>query len=263
VPSKARIYPEHVGRRRPAAMHEGLYARGLDALRRNGIAAPDLVRTMEACKREQPAYLRTDTHWTAAGARCAAQAVQAAVAAGAARDPAAPQWRSRTLASEPHRGDLLAFLPLDPYFAALLPEPETIERRRTERVEGAGAEPGQDPGSSPGQDPGSSPGQDLLGETPAPPVVLVGTSYSADERWNLTGALQEALQDDVVNYAAAGKGPFEPMLEYLLNADQLPSAPRLLVWEIPERYLPIAQELRASRATPAAACATGSTDTTL
>ena len=244
VPAKARIYPEHLGGRRPAALHEGLYARGLDALRRHGIVAPDLVRTMEGCKNEQPAYLKTDTHWTAAGARCAALAVRAA----AGVEPAGPErYRTRTLAAaEPHRGDLLNFLPLDPYFAALLPRPEPIERRQTERVDDAGA------------------GQGLLDDTGVPAVVLVGTSYSADPRWNLTGALQDALQEDVANHAAEGKGPFAPMLDYLLNSEDLPAPPRLVIWEIPERYLPMAQDLRALRhgAVPAG-CAENPPQTTL
>ena len=45
------------------------------------------------------------------------------------------------------------------------------------------------------------------------PVTLVGTSYSADERWNFTGALQTALGADVLNLATEGRGPLPPMRE--------------------------------------------------
>lgn len=232
VPSKARIYPEYLGDRRPARVHADLYARARGALADAGIAAPDLAAALSACKRSGPTFLRTDTHWTPAGARCAAEAVRAA--AGAPGDAARARYRTRSGGAKEHRGDLFRYLPLDPHFAGLLPQAERIERLRTEPIGSAGA-------------------GDLLGDAAPPAVVLVGTSYSADERWNLTGSLQAALQEDVVNYAALGKGPFIPMLEYLLGSSDLPAPPRLLVWEIPERYLPMAQDLRVERPAPAAA----------
>lgn len=235
VPSKARIYPEHLGDRRPAAPHAGLYAQAREALGAAGIPAPDLAFALNACKRSGPAFLRTDTHWTPAGARCAAEAVR--TAAGPAGDAGRARYRTRVESTEEHRGDLFKFLPLDPYFSRLLPPPERIEVRRTEATATAA-------------------GQDLLGDAAAPEVVLVGTSYSADPRWNLAGALQETLQEDVVNFAARGKGPFVPMLEYLLNGADAGAAPRLVIWEIPERYLPMAQDLRVERNAPApAGCA--------
>ena len=82
-------------------------------------------------------------------------------------------------------------------------------------------------------------GADLFGEAPAPAVVLVGTSYSANPLWNFTGALQEAFGEDVVSYATPAKGPFLPMLEYLDSADFQSAPPRLVIWEMPERYLPM------------------------
>lgn len=233
VPAKARIYPEYLGARRPAALHEGLYARARHALREAGVAAPDLARALTDCKRHEPAFLRTDTHWTPAGARCVAQALRAS----AGRVQGHVPFRTHTAAAEEHRGDLLRFLPLEPYFSRLLPPPDRIAVSRTERVTDPALE-----------------GDGLFDDSAAPDVVLVGTSYSADARWNLTGALQEALRQDVVNYADKGQGPFVPMLDYLLNSSALPRAPRLVIWEIPERYLPMAQDLRVTRDTPPAAC---------
>jgi alginate O-acetyltransferase complex protein AlgJ len=235
VPSKARIYPEHLGDRRPAALHAGLYARAQQALRDAGIAAPDLARVLTACKRQGPTFMRTDTHWTPAGAQCVARAVEASAPADLARRGGATKFRTDTTGTETYRGDLFKFLPLDPYFAALLPSGEPLEVRRTHLASATDAD-------------------GLLGDPAAPPIVLIGTSYSADERWNLTGALQEAFQDDVANYADKGKGPFIPMLDYLLNSRDLPLKPRLVVWEIPERYLPVAQDLRVTRTVPPAAC---------
>lgn len=233
LPSKARVYPEYLGSRQPAALHRDLHGRAQEALRDAGIAAPDLARALTDCKRDGPTFLRTDTHWTPDGARCAAQALRAAAGLPPLE---ANAFRTQVTSVQEHRGDLVRFLPLDPYFARLLPQPDRIEVRRTERADAAA---GADA---------------LLGEAPPPRVVLVGTSYSADARWNLTGALQEALQEDVVNFAAEGKGPFEPMLAYLLHSDQLPTPPKLVIWEIPERYLPMAQDLRVQRTAAAPAC---------
>jgi alginate O-acetyltransferase complex protein AlgJ len=239
VPSKARIYPEYLGERRPAALHGSLYERALKSLRDAGVAAPDLARTLTACKRQSATFLRTDTHWTPAGARCAAQAVLARAPGGTARRGGATKFRTQVTAGEaPYRGDLFKFLPLDPYFSALLPAGEPVEVHHTELASATDAD-------------------GLLGDPAAPPIVLVGTSYSADERWNLAGALQEAFQDDVGNYAARGKGPFMPMLDYLLNNRDPAAAPRLVVWEIPERYLPVAQDLRVERAVPPGCNASG------
>lgn len=226
VPAKARVYPEHAGARRPAALHGALYARTLDTALAAEIPAPDLLAAMSACKAREPVFLRTDTHWTPAGAQCVARAVAAAAGEAGVRragEPAA--FRTTRAAPAPHRGDLLKFLPLDPWFDGLLPPADTLAVPRTEPVAASG--------------PGSSPGQDLLADAPAPEVVLVGTSYSANPLWNFTGALQEAFGEDVVSYATPAHGPFLPMLEYLDSADFAGRAPRLVIWEMPERYLPM------------------------
>ncbi|MGH8464554.1 MAG: alginate O-acetyltransferase AlgX-related protein, partial [Pseudomonas sp.] len=75
------------------------------------------------------------------------------------------------------------------------------------------------------------------------PVALVGTSYSANPHWNFLGALQQALRSDVVNYAEDGHGPLLPMLKYLQSDAFKASAPQVLIWEFPERYLPMKSDL--------------------
>ena len=69
--------------------------------------------------------------------------------------------------------------------------------------------------------------------------MLIGSSYSANSLWNFTGALQEALSREVVNFASEGKGPVLPMLDYLMSEDFTGKPPRLVIWEFPERYLPV------------------------
>lgn len=217
VPAKARVYPEHLGRRRPPGLRQALYARALDALQAEGVATVALLEPLSAGKREQPTFLRTDTHWTPYGARVAAQAV-AMRARGLVEGGRA--FHSQPDGSRTYRGDLFNFLPLDPWFASLLPPPDRLTPWRTMDSDHAGS---------------------LLGDAPAAQVALVGTSYSAEAQWNFAGALEQAMHADVLNYAKDGEGPFAPMLAYLDSDDFRTSPPKLVVWEVPERYLPLPQ----------------------
>lgn len=216
VPSKARLYPEFLGRREPASIHQDLYYRAQEAILGAGIGAPDLASALADCKRMNPVFLRTDTHWSPEGARCAAEALTRG-----ARRPGEARYATRVERVERSHGDLTKFLPLAPYFSGLMPPQDSLAVRITEPV---GVTVDADA---------------LLGEAPDPEVVLVGTSYSADPRWDLAGALREGLQEDVANLALPGQGPFAPLLQYLQDRAPHPDSvpPRLLIWEIPERYL--------------------------
>jgi len=218
VPAKARLEPETLGARQPAALHATLYADALQAMRGQAVLAPDLQQALAACRATREVFLRTDTHWTPAGARCAAEQLAAHARAAGLLTHDAAAYRTTVEPAASHRGDLMSFLPLDPWFARLLPPEDRLEVQRTEPLAPAGG---------------------LLDEAPRPEVVLVGTSYSANPKWNFTGALQQAFAEDVVNYAAPARGPFAPMREYLASADFRAAAPRLVIWEIPERYLPV------------------------
>lgn len=212
LPAKARMYPEHLADEQPGELHRALYARIRGDLAARGVSAPDLLAAMAQCKTRGPVFLRTDTHWTPAGARCTAGAL--ALAAPSMATANAQTFVTQTEATRTHQGDLMQFLPLAPYFSALLPQPDALVPSSTQAL-----------------------GGDLLSDTPAPSVVLIGTSYSADERWNFDGALRQAMAEDVLNLAEPGKGPFQPMLAYL---DRAPDGtrPTRVIWEIPERYLP-------------------------
>jgi alginate O-acetyltransferase complex protein AlgJ len=223
VPAKARVYPEHLDRRTPPALHRELYADVETALSAEGIESANLLAPLEIGKAREPTYLRTDTHWTPFGASIAAEAV--ADSARSAKLDANAEFRTVANGETTHRGDLFNFLPLDPYFAFLLPPPEKVDAFKTEAVgDGGGG---------------------LLGDASSAPVALVGTSYSAESQWNFAGALKAALHADVMNYAKDGEGPFAPMLRYLESDDLRTAPPRLVVWEMPERYLLAHQSLDA------------------
>lgn len=213
VPAKARVYPEHLDGRQPPALRQAGYANALAYLHAHGTTAVDLLPSLRDNKQRHATFLRTDTHWTPYGAYMAAQTI-----AGQATHLALANGSFETREGTPreHRGDLFNFLPLDPWFAGLLPAPDVI---------------------TPAQTTGGSQGGGLLGDAPHPQVALVGTSYSAESSWNFAGALEQAMGTDVLNYAKDGEGPFAPMLAYMRSTDFRAAPPALVIWEVPERYL--------------------------
>ena len=226
VPSKARLYPEFVGDNQTSVLRQDLYQRFLNEVRAADIAAPELLSSLQDGKANGAMFLRTDTHWTPEGADLVAQQLSSTLK------------RSITLAGEPqvfitqaspvkaYKGDLTRFLPLEPLFSHLLPPPDQLRRNKTQAAEQAA-------------------GTDALFSDSEMPVALVGTSYSANPAWNFAGALRQHLQRDLSNHAEDGQGPMVPMLKYL-QSDELKNAPpQLVIWEFPERYLPMANDLSA------------------
>lgn len=224
VPAKARVYPEFLASRKPAQTHAALYDIGLARLAAEGIVAVDLRAALTLGKQQQPTYFRTDTHWTGWGASLAAARVGEVLRAEGLAGPAAATYQTHLASESLHRGDLLNFLPLEPYFARSMPRTEPIEVMVTGAIDrGVAGKP-------------VSAG-DLFGDTALPQVVLVGTSYSANALWNFAGYLKESLGEDIGNYAKEGVGPFRPMTAYLASEDFRLRPVHLVIWEIPERAL--------------------------
>ena len=217
VPDKSRVYPEFVGRNLPSYT-----ANRYESFRREliqaGISAPDLLTPLVNEKTAEQVYLRTDTHWTPAGAEVAADILAQAVRRADVPGLFASEYETTVTGQEPYAGDLLNFLPLGALQNRLGPAPDTLETRQTRTL--------------------SSAGGGLFGAQTVP-VTLIGTSYSAVERWNFAGALQRALGADVLNLATEGQGPLPPMRDYLASNELQDAPPELVVWEIPERYLPM------------------------
>lgn len=226
VPAKVRLYPEHLGDVRPASIHAGLYQDFHARVAADRIIAPDLLGPLQQAKRNgQQVFLRTDTHWTPDGAEIAAKQLAKAIAAKTPLSGEPQKFVTETETSTQHKGDLRLFLPLDPLFDNLMPPKEPLQKRVTHAV--------QTP----------TEGQDALFANNEIPVTLVGTSYSANPNWNFVGALKQALGSDVVNYSEDGHGPILPMLSYLKSDDFKNDPPQVLIWEFPERYLPVNNEI--------------------
>ncbi|MFC0711403.1 alginate O-acetyltransferase [Azorhizophilus paspali] len=225
LPAKARLYPENFGEQHPAPLHEQLYQNFRRIVADADIQAPDLLGPLQQAKAQGQVFLRTDTHWTPYGAQVVAGQLATAIKPIGVLPESGNVYVTETLPGGPHKGDLTNFLPLDPLFEELLPPPDQLVKHNTRQ-----------------QEESAPAGDDLFAETQVP-VALVGTSYSADERWNFAGALRQALGSDLVNFAENGRGPLLPMLKFLQSEDFKKSPPRLVIWEFPERYLPIAYDL--------------------
>lgn len=217
VPAKSRVFPDYLGRHNLPECRTGLYGHVLDNLAQRGIPAANVLAAMDAGTPHDGLYLKADTHWSPQGAQLAAETVAAAVhdAYGDAGLPT-DKFSSTQGPSKPHDGDLARYLP-----GVAIPAEAVATYKTTAAVAVAGA--------------GAMNG--LLDDAPAPLAVLVGTSYSANADWNFAGFLKEALKSDVLNAAEEGQGPFAVMDKYLEGKAWQDNPPRLLVWEIPERYL--------------------------
>ncbi len=208
VPSKARIHADKV-QKIPDAIHRSLYNSLLRFLEGQRIAHVDTLATFS--RGDGDYFFKTDTHWLPEAAALTASGLAHLKTAESGGD-----FTVTNVSHTEHRGDLLNFISLDPWFSDISPTPESLI---TYEVVTTDSE------------------IDLFAELPAPEVALVGTSYSANSKWNFEGALKLALDEDVVNFATEGEGPIVPMLDFVDN--YLPELPelRLVVWEIPERYL--------------------------
>lgn len=224
IPAKNRLYPEYMGENRPTALRDGLFQQFHSKASQASIVAPDLLTPLRRTKLEGPVFLRTDTHWTPLGADVVARQLGSAIRGKALLDTEPTPFVTEIGAEQELEGDLITFLPLDPLFADLLPPPDRLQQRTTHKASEGDA------------------GGDLFGEEQIP-VALVGTSYSANPAWNFDGALREALMSDLTNHAESGRGPMLPMLKYLQSDDFKQHPPQVVIWEYPERYLPVANDL--------------------
>jgi len=223
LPAKARVYPEKLGRYELPSYARGRYERLLQALHARGVRAPDLLSPLLEAKGQRAVFLRTDTHWTPFGAEVVARELADALRGADLPGLFTARYETERTGQERLEGDLLTFIPLGP-FEELGPAPDRLERRATQPEGESAASLG------------------LFGEQEIP-VALVGTSYSADARWNFGGALKEALGADVLNVAEEGRGPMRPMRAYLASAEFQETPPQVVVWEVPERFFPAPEEM--------------------
>lgn len=216
VPAKASIAEPYAPAPLPAAA-SGRFEALRAGLEEADVIVSDLRPALQSAAAGAPAFLRTDTHWTPAGAAAAAAAIAATVRTEAPFEGLGDTpFATEDDEVREHWGDLTVFLDLGPWLPHLGPPPDLVAAPRTRSL--------------------AAPSDDLFA-TVEVPVALVGTSYSADPTWNTIGALREALGSDVIDAAIAGLGAWEPMHRYLTGEALQGSPPEVVVWEIPERYV--------------------------
>lgn len=208
VPDKARMHRDHLPMGRSEEFTKR-YDTALNVLRAVGMRAIDLRPALSF----DTSYLPRDTHWSPEGAQAAAEAIAASVQ-DVSLEPASFETTQTGRAA--HDADLSSFVPTGYLRAWVGPATDFITTYDTQ---------------------GSASGG-LFGD-PIVSVALVGTSYSARPDFHFEGFLKSALQADVMNLAAVGQGPFTPMEQFLSDLDSLSSVPSLVIWEIPERYIPV------------------------
>jgi alginate O-acetyltransferase complex protein AlgJ len=215
VPDKARVYAAKLARGAYPEYNRTRYQDALDALRRRDVAVVDLLQPLQAAARQGEVYYRSDTHWNQAGARVAAAAIAQTVR-GLGLDLGQTTFVTAADKAPAERpGDLLRLMGLDQMPDALRPLPD----RETPEVTSEAA---------------SASGAGLFGDA-AVPVVLTGTSYS--KRGNFHGYLQEALSAKVLNASKDGGGFLQATTDYLKDDAFKSAKPKVLVWEVPERFL--------------------------
>lgn len=223
IPAKARLYPDRLGVNRWPARNISVYESALGTIRGAGIPVVDLYTVFSRAQNREALFLHTDTHWSPAGARLAARTAAETMAASWPEIIGKTGYMTETQGAEDHHGDLTRYVPLGPLADRIGPRPDRLDIVSTvEKDEGQG---------------GSADSENALFGGEDIPVALVGTSYSANKKWNFDGYLKESLRADVLNAADEGRGPFITMENYLAGENFRNAPPKLVIWEIPERYL--------------------------
>ena len=218
VPPKAQVVAGELGGNVLPDSNADLYPRFLAFLKERGIPAADVAATFGAAKPEE-LFLRADTHWTVKGSGLAAKAACSAI-------PGRDQLMKTAFESVPqdnvrHVGDLAKFVDAGWMLSGSQESADIIQPiSAAAKVDDADALFAGSDGEAQVMD----------------QVVLVGTSYSANPLWSFEDQLKTICEVDVLNYAREGKGPFAPMQEFLKTLDAQ-AVPKVVLWEIPVRYL--------------------------
>lgn len=215
VPDKARIYANRLVTAYPAA-NAMRYSQAQEKLLAAGVSSIDLLSPLQKAANEAQVYYRTDTHWNQRGAQVAAQALGAGLREQFADLPPTA-FVTQQMGPEAERpGDLMRLMGVAEMPSVLRPSADREAPLQTQK---------------------KSEGVKALGlfDEQNIAVVLVGTSYSL--RGNFHGFLQEALATEVLNVAKDGGGFLQSITDYLQDEAFASNKPRVLVWELPERFL--------------------------
>ena len=215
VPDKARLYSGRLPSAYYPAYNLSRYEDALAALRKQNVTVVDLLTPLAAAAPNGQVYYSSDTHWNQVGAQISADAV-ALVVRKLGVELEKTTFVTAAAGEKTERpGDLIRLMGLGNTPNALRPPSDTeipMVTRQTSLEAASG----------------------LFGDA-AVPVALTGTSYSL--RGNFHGFLQQALSAKVLNTAKDGGGLLQATTAYLKDDAFKSAKPKILVWEVPERFL--------------------------
>jgi alginate O-acetyltransferase complex protein AlgJ len=215
VPDKARLYSGKLSSGHYPAYNLSRYEDALAALRKQSVTVVDLLTPLAAAASQGQVYYSSDTHWNQVGAQISADAV-ALVVRKLGVELEKTTFVSAVAGEKTERpGDLIRLMGLGDTPNALRPPSDTEIAMVTKQTSLEAA-------------------SGLFGDA-AVPVALTGTSYSL--RGNFHGFLQQALSAKVLNTAKDGGGLLQATTAYLTDDAFKSAKPKILVWEVPERFL--------------------------
>lgn len=203
----------------------------LERLEAAGVATVDAREAMLTAKPAEPAFFRSDFHWTAWGADLTAAAI-------GKRIKGLPVYDN--LDQTPHETAPLQFETafsgmrriLQKHCLETLPTPDTMTFETA--VAAQTGELSLDDLGLASSDVGANGGLDIFGtQTDRPAVVLAGTSFSDSPINNFPGFIAQHAELEVVNYAITGGNQFGAMISYLTSTDFQEARPHILIWENP------------------------------
>ena len=215
VPDKARLYSGKLTDGQYPVYNLSRYQNSLAVLGKQDVHVVDLLTPLAAAASQSQAYYSSDTHWNQTGAQIAANAVALAVNKLGIELEKTTFATTATGAKTERPGDLIRLMGLGDTPSFLRP-PSDMELPMVTRQTSVDAAVG------------------LFGDTVVS-VALTGTSYSL--RGNFHGFLQQALSAKVLNTAKDGGGLLQAAGVYLKDDAFKSVKPKILVWEVPERFL--------------------------
>lgn len=215
VPDKARVYASKLANGRYPESNRSRYKDALQAMRSHNVVVVDLLTPLALGAAQSDVYYRSDTHWNQRGAQIAANAVALTVHSLGVAFETSTFSSANTSGPVERAGDLIRLMGLDRVPAALRPagDAETPVATHQNSIDSPAG---------------------LFGDAVVP-VALTGTSYSW--RGNFHGFLQQALAAKVLNTAKDGGGFLQAASAYLTDESFRASQPKILIWEVPERFL--------------------------
>ncbi|MCU1717236.1 alginate O-acetyltransferase AlgX-related protein [Pseudomonas sp. 5P_3.1_Bac2] len=217
VPDKSRIAAQQLCTLLRPAQLQARAEQWQALLKNHGVAVLDLAPSLKPLGGS--AFLRSDSHWSEAGAQAAALALAEQVKrTGVTATPS--QSLARSLLPQALRpGDLVRLAGLDWLPQTLQPAADYVQASSFSQ-------------SSQGE---ALSEEDLFGDSQLPNVALIGTSFSRNS--NFVAFLEQALGASLGNFAKDGGEFAGAAKDYFASPAFQQTPPQLLIWEIPERDL--------------------------